>query len=235
MEQGDATATIGLQDALELLPQELHRKMLPANRTFVLRRTSKTMCAAVENAKLDTVVKRRSGVKFPNGAGLQDKLNCLNAWCRVTVLDLSNCALREGGGQAIAAVLRENRTLTNLNLGSNSLGEGGAQAIAAALRVNTTLTNLNLGDNRLGEGEIKAQAIAAALRVNTTLTNLNLYGNRLGEGGGQAIVDVLRVNTTLTELDLSGNSSSQSSTFAAILVKSAVRQSWGNRGGILRV
>ena len=75
MEQGDATATIGLQDALELLPQELHRKMLPANRTFVLRRTSKTMCAAVENAKLDTVVVRTHGVKFPNGAGLQDKFN----------------------------------------------------------------------------------------------------------------------------------------------------------------
>ena len=62
--------------------QELHRKMLPANRTFVLRRTSKTMCAAVENAKLDTVVKRRDGVKFRNGTGLQDKLNGLNAWCR---------------------------------------------------------------------------------------------------------------------------------------------------------
>ena len=80
---------MGLQDALELLPQDLHYKMLPANRTFVLRRTSKTMRAAVENDKLDTVVK--SGVKFPNGAGLQDKLNCLNAWCRMTVLELNNC------------------------------------------------------------------------------------------------------------------------------------------------
>ena len=143
--------TMGLQDALELLPQELHRKMLPANRTFVLRRTSKTMCAAVENAKLDTVVKRRSGVKFPNGAGLQDKLNCLNAWCRVTVLDLNECELREGGGQAIAAALRVNTTLTELHLDHNRLGEGGAQAIAAALGVNHTLTNLNLGGNQLGE------------------------------------------------------------------------------------
>ena len=171
MEQGEATAT-ALQNALEVLPQDLHHKMLPANRTFVLRRTSKTMCAAVENAKQDTVVVRKSGVKFRNGAGLQDKLNCLNAWCRVTVLDLSNCALREGGGQAIAAVLRVNTTLTNLNLRGNSLGEGGGQAIAAVLRVNTTLTNLNLRGNELGLGG--AQAIAAALRVNTTLTNLNL-------------------------------------------------------------
>ena len=58
MEQGDATATMGLQDALELLPQDLHYKMLPANRTFVLRRTSKTMRAAVDNDKVDVVVVR---------------------------------------------------------------------------------------------------------------------------------------------------------------------------------
>jgi hypothetical protein len=101
MEQGDARPTMGLQDALELLPQDLHYKMLPANRTFVLRRTSKTMCAAVENAKLDTFVVRSSGVKFPNGAGLQDKFNGLNAWCRVTVLDLNQCELREGGDRRL--------------------------------------------------------------------------------------------------------------------------------------
>ena len=112
--------TMGLQDALELLPQELHRKMLPANRTFVLRRTSKTMRAAVENAKLDTVVVRRDGVKFLNGTGLQDKLNGLNAWCRVTVLDLNECGLGYCASQAIADVLRVNSTLSSLNLRHNS-------------------------------------------------------------------------------------------------------------------
>jgi len=187
MEQGDARPTMGLKDVLELLPHELelHRKMLPANRTFVLRRTSKTMCAAVKNAKLDTVVVRRSGVKFANGAGLQDKLNCLNAWCSVTVLRLNQCELREGGAQAIAAALHENHTLTDLNLENNRLREGGAQAIAAALRENHTLANLNLGVNALREGG--AQAIAAALRVNTTLQTLYLWRNELGEGGESAV------------------------------------------------
>ena len=82
------------------------------------------------------------------------------------MLYLNDCGLQERGAQAIADVLRVNRTLTNLNLRSNQLGEGGAQAIAAALRENHMLTNLNLGWNSLGEGA--AQAIAAALRVNTT-------------------------------------------------------------------
>ena len=118
----------------------------------MLRRTSKTMLAAVDNAKVDVVVVRRSGVKFRNGEGLLDKLNGLNAWCRVTELRLNECKLGEGGAQAIAAALRVNTTLTNLNLGANSLGEGGGQAIADVLRVNTTLTNLNLYDNWLEEG-----------------------------------------------------------------------------------
>ena len=125
MEQRDARPTMGLQDALELLPQELHRKMLPANRTFVLRRTSKTMLAAVDNAKVDVVVVRRSGVKFRNGEGLLDKLNGLNAWCKVTVLRLKSCGLGERGGRALAEALSLNTTVASLELGLNHLGEGG--------------------------------------------------------------------------------------------------------------
>ena len=48
MEQEDACVKMGLQDALELLPLEMHSKIVPATRTFVLRRTSKTMLAAVQ-------------------------------------------------------------------------------------------------------------------------------------------------------------------------------------------
>ena len=90
----------------------------------MLRQTSKTMRAAVENSKVDVVVVRRSGVEFRNGEGLLDKLNGLNAWCRVTELRLNECALGEGGGQAIAAALRENHTLTELDLDCNSIGKG---------------------------------------------------------------------------------------------------------------
>ena len=86
MEQEDACVEMKLQDALELLPQEMHSKIVPAARTFVLRRTSKTMRAAVENSKLDVVVVRSSGIKCRNGEGLLDKMNGLNAWCKVTVL-----------------------------------------------------------------------------------------------------------------------------------------------------
>jgi hypothetical protein len=91
---------MGLQDALELL-QFHHKilKMLPASRTSVLCLTSKTMRIAVENAKADAVVVRRRCVKY--------KLKCSNAWCKVTMLNLNECELGEGGARAIAVALRE--------------------------------------------------------------------------------------------------------------------------------
>ena len=47
----------------------------------------------------NAVVQARRGVQFPDGRGLMDKLNGLNAWCKVTVLRLESCSLGEGGGQ----------------------------------------------------------------------------------------------------------------------------------------
>jgi hypothetical protein len=89
------------------------------------------MCTAVENAKLDTVVKMYL-VQFPNGAGLQDKFNGSNAWCKVTVLDLNECGLREGGGQAIADVLRLMRDMTGIGGDVDDSRHGGVTFFSAA-------------------------------------------------------------------------------------------------------
>ena len=164
---------------LQDFPQEILCKMLPATRIIALRKTSRTMRTAVENA--DAVVKARHFAhhdhrEFIDGEGLVDQLNGLNDWCKVTVLCLKGCRL---------------------------YGEGGGRAIAETLRVNTTITELDLMQTDLCEGGV--QAIAEALRVNTTLTKLNLYGNKLVQGGGLAIAEALRVNITLKSLDLGDN------------------------------
>ena len=150
MEQEVAHARMKLQDALELLPAEIHHKILPSTRTIALHRTSKTMRTAVEKA--DAVVVSRGGVQFREGEGLLDKLNSLNAWCKVTVLRVNSCGLGEGGGRALAEILRVNSTVTLLNLELNNVGDGAGQAIAEALRVNTTVTSLNLCGNNIEEG-----------------------------------------------------------------------------------
>ena len=79
MEHQDARAKMGLQDAHQMLPQEMLNKMMPATRTFAMRRTSKTMRAAVENANVDAVVVARSGVTFPlqRTAGQVERLECV--------------------------------------------------------------------------------------------------------------------------------------------------------------
>ena len=99
MERQDAGVKIGFQDAIELLPVEMLSKIVPPTRTFILRLTSKTMRTAVENAKLDVVVVPKSGIKFRNGAGLRDKLNSLNAWCKVIVLRLVGRELGDDGAR----------------------------------------------------------------------------------------------------------------------------------------
>jgi uncharacterized protein YacL (UPF0231 family) len=202
MERQDACVKMGFQDAIELLPGLLC-KIVPPTRTFLLRLTSKTMRTAVENAKLDVVVKPKWCIKFHNGAGLQDKLNNLNAWCRVIVLRLVDCELGAAGAREIAAVLRVNSTLHTLNLENNEVGADGAREIAAALRVNSTLHTLDLENNEVGADG--AREIAAVLRVNSTLQTLNLWSNQVGADGAREIAAVLRVNSTLHTLNLENN------------------------------
>ena len=96
MEHRDNGVKMRIQDVMKLLP-ELLPAIVPPTRTFILRLSSKTMYTAVENAKLDVVVVAKSGIKFPNGAGLQDKLNSLNLWCKVILLNLSDCNLGADG------------------------------------------------------------------------------------------------------------------------------------------
>jgi len=121
---------IELQDFLELLPPEIQHKMLTASRTSSLRRTSKTMRTAVENA--DSVVQAKDGIEFPGGRGLLDKLNGLDEWCRVTVLRLNRCTLGKGAGRSLergveAQALHLNTTVTSLDLDYNAWerAEGG--------------------------------------------------------------------------------------------------------------
>jgi len=198
--------------------------MLPASRTS----TSKMMRAAVENA--DAIVQARHGVQFPSGQKPADKLNGLNAWCKVTVLRLNSCGLGEGGGGALAKTLRLNATVTSLNLGANDQGEGRGCVLAGtlrlnassrrstfarmtwkraegrlaeAVRLNTTVASLELYADDLGEGG--GRALAETLRLNTTLKSLFLSSNFLGEGGGRSLAETLRLNTSLTELYLGSN------------------------------
>ena len=174
-----------LQDAFERLPKEIHHKMLPASRIIELRRTSRMMRTAVEEA--NAVLQVRDGNQFPDGRGLRGKLIGLSAWCKVTVLRLKDCRLRRTGASNLAEDIASFlfAYLVELDLEGNDIQEGGGRALAKILRLNTVLTSINLGRNGLGERG--GRALADTLRLNTSLTEINLWGNDLGEGGGRAL------------------------------------------------
>ena len=61
----------------------------------------------------------------------------------LSALDLDGTEIGASGGQAVAALLAENRILERLSLANTGLGAEGGAAIAKALKANASLTNLS--------------------------------------------------------------------------------------------
>ena len=79
-------------------------------------------------------------------------------------------------GEAIATMLEENSTLTNLELSWNFIAAGAAVAIARALGDNDALKELNVSHNAFHDTDraLPAQEIGRSLRRNTGLIRLDL-------------------------------------------------------------
>jgi len=77
-----------------------------------------------------------------------------------------------------------------LVLDDNQLGDAGAEAIAAMLRTNRSLTFLLLRGNKIGDAG--AEAIVAMLRTNSSLTELDLRANKIGDAGQKALQEAVK-------------------------------------------
>ena len=71
----------------------------------------------------------RDEIQFPDGQGLVDRLNCLSAWCKVTVLSLKICGLGRTGAESLTEAIASflSASLVELDLEGNSIetAEGG--------------------------------------------------------------------------------------------------------------
>ncbi len=116
-------------------------------------------------------------------------------------LDLEgNREVRCQGAEAIADVLKRNRSIIYLNLGECEISDRGMLALAKALEVNRSLIFLNLSFNAIwDEG---AKAIAGVLSVNHTLTYLCLLANSIMYDGAKAIAEALKINRGLISIDI---------------------------------
>jgi hypothetical protein len=103
----------------------------------------------------------------------------------------------------LAAVLKDNKTITNLHLSSNQIDSQGAAALAGSLKVNKSITHLHLSSNQIGDQG--AASLAEALKVNKTVASLHLSSNQIGDQGAASLAEALKVNKTVASLHLSSN------------------------------
>jgi Ran GTPase-activating protein (RanGAP) involved in mRNA processing and transport len=162
---------------------------------------------------------------------------------RVSVIQFTNCSIKDYELKILCQAIRENHSLTEIHLcGSgindakavlisealkssnqslkvldlfrNSIGVPGAKGLADALKDNKSLNKLNLRANYLGSSGVAE--IAKALKINKTLESLNLQSNHIGYNGFQALGEALMINQTLSEILLSQNYCKSQESFQAI-------------------
>ncbi|XP_029782960.1 leucine-rich repeat-containing protein 45 [Suricata suricatta] len=132
----------------------------------------------------------------------------LQGMCANTVvrfLDLKGNNLRGAGAEALARLLRQNKTIQSLTLEWNNLGtwEDAFATFCGALAGNGALRQLDLRNNQISHKG--AEQLALALTRNACLQQLDLRWNDIGLLGGRALVSCLPRNRTLWRLELVGN------------------------------
>ena len=126
--------------------------------------------------------------------------------CTLIKLKLWGCKISTEGAVELAAALCKNTTLKHLDLSRNPIGEHleGVTAVAKMLVENKTLTELELRDCHISsEGAVE---LAAVLCKNSTLKYLRLDHNPIGVEGASSMSDMLQHNTSLEVLNLCDDS-----------------------------
>ncbi|CAF1479544.1 unnamed protein product [Didymodactylos carnosus] len=127
-----------------------------------------------------------------------------NTTCKT--LELKGNNIHGGATEALAKLMRKNKTLRNLRLEWNQLGQMDTPAFSVfcdALADNKGLIELDLRNNSISH--VGASELASALKRNTTLRMIDLRWNNVGLIGGRALLAVCESNSTLTDIQLVGN------------------------------
>ncbi|CAM9420523.1 unnamed protein product, partial [Sphacelaria rigidula] len=133
---------------------------------------------------------------------LEDNLSLLDVDLTANLIGMGDTT-HVIGGEAIAAMLSVNNTLTSLNLAWNSIRMASAVMVANSLRNNHSLLTLGLAYNSFSDQP--SQLLGAALCENDTLTKLDLSYNSVTPAAAMVLAFALKVNKTLKFLELEGN------------------------------
>ena len=203
--------------ALEAVPAEDWCRTWPADRTIMLRRTSKRFKEAVDKMRPPVVFSlHRSLWNNSRNRTVDAKLKLvmrqlltLVTNCRITTLKLEWCNI-ERKMQELEEVLYQCPELTGLNLGGNDFADASLvdalMQCAVSLQSNSAvcgLTSLNLECCNIGNyGTARVANILSQL---SALSRLNLECNGISNNGATSLAQKLPEGRALTALNLNRN------------------------------
>ena len=219
--------------ALEAMEEELARRVLPAERSVMLRQVSKAMRAATESIKPWAMIKVKANQGIER---MEEDVLDMNEWCRITSIDMSSTRIGAEGAERLAAVLRrcpcpslvhldlsdniiedegvsrlasrleQCPSLAHLNLCANWIGDDGMEGLAGVLHRCASLAHLDLSRNSIEDAGVARLAMQLQYGVCPSLAHLHLSSNGIGADGAGRLAAGLGQCASLAHLNLSGNS-----------------------------
>ena len=157
---------MALLGALQEMPEEVARRIVPAERAVMLLSVSRAMREAIKRVRPVARVKVKM---LQTMERVEGGLPAMSQWLLVTTLDLSFLRIEYEGAERLAAVLGQCPSLAHLNLGENGIGAEGAGRLAAVLGQCPSLAHLGLSYNDIGDEGLGR--LAAVLPQCTSLAN----------------------------------------------------------------
>ena len=190
---------------LVAVPAEDLYRTWPAERTMMIRLTSRRVLEVVDKLRMPAVV-RLSKIFWEeeaiNNNDLLRKLEAIQSICSVSALYLPDCKVAGSDVERLVDFLAGGcQTISHLDLGGNKIGAEGAGKLARALCECPALSHLNLRSNGIGDEEVGV--LGKCFRA--PLLHLNLSGNGIRADGAGRLAGVLSYLKILTHLDLRRN------------------------------
>ncbi|CAE7832700.1 NLRC3 [Symbiodinium sp. KB8] len=118
-------------------------------------------------------------------------------------INLQQVQMSREGAKAVAAALQTNEFVRDVDLRYNQIHDEGVKALAEALKVNKSVAFINLQGVQMGPQGAKAVAVAAALQSNKVIKKIILCHNPIRDEGTEALAEALKVNESVTSIDFS--------------------------------
>ena len=159
--------------------------------------------AANERSRLRFLDLSTNGIGQMGAASLAGLLGSSKA---LQKLDLGGNKLGNAGVTELMSGLSKNSTLAALSLRDTDMDAGGGEAVARVMRESKSLTTLWLGKNRLGNEGVTALVDALLdAKYRTKFATLDLHKNGLTKVGISSVTRLVEESTSLVALALGGS------------------------------